>query len=172
MRWLILVIGLALLVTCANEPLAVYGDRGVVEIVPVDSTVPFSVPDEGDQGWHWYDPGVGARDVKVIILEKIGRPVWINSIQWDLFDTEGDWVATGIKPIIPPLEIQGGKDTTYTMTLEVKEGYAQELDKADGHEDFNGKGYYRFTPWGKDIERGVEIGVVEGYLEITVQKAE
>ncbi|RKX68603.1 hypothetical protein DRP53_10410 [candidate division WOR-3 bacterium] len=172
MRLVIVIVGLVLLIGCAKEPLAVYSDRGVVEIVPIDSTVPFSVPDEGDEGWHWYDPGVGSRDVKLKLKEKIGRPVWINSIQWDLFDIEGDRVATGVEPIVPPLEIGGGRDTTYTLILEVKEGYAQALDKADGHEDYSGKGYYRFTPSGKDVERGVDIGIVEGYLEIMVRKAD
>ncbi|HIE06028.1 MAG TPA: hypothetical protein EYP58_04430 [bacterium (Candidatus Stahlbacteria)] len=171
MRYLIIIIGLVLLIGCANEPLATYGDRGVVEVTPIDSSVPFSVPDEGNQGWHWYDPGVGSRDVKISLKEKIGRPVWIQALQWDLYDIEGDRIATGIEPIVPPLEIEGGKDTTYTIILEVKEGYAQEIDKADGHEDFQGTGYYKFTPSGKDVERGVEFGVVEGYLEITVQKA-
>ncbi|MGB9719935.1 MAG: hypothetical protein ACPL28_00435 [bacterium] len=166
---------LFVLINCVKEPLAWYEDVGVVEIVTDTLVVTFHVPDTdtgpGNPGWNPWGSGSASQDLSITLKEKAKKDVAISTLRWQFYDINGNLVANRSESYVPPIEIDGGKEYTYTVSIIVDEGTADDLDDADGaNNDYNGRGTIKFIVEGYDLIRGENINCIYSYTPIEVRK--
>lgn len=166
---------LVLLANCVKEPLSWYEDVGVVEIQTDTTVITFHVPDTdtnpGNPGWNPWGGGSASQDLSITLREKAKKDVAITSLRWHFYDVDGGHVASRSENYVPPIEIDGGKEFSYTISVIVDEGIADDLDDADGaNNDYNGRGTIKFIVEGYDLIRGEEINCIYSYTPILVTK--
>ncbi|MEO0137248.1 MAG: hypothetical protein ABIL39_09515 [candidate division WOR-3 bacterium] len=164
-----------MLIGCVKEPVAWYEDVGVVEINTDTSLVTFHVPDTdtgpGNPGWNPWGSGSASQDLTITLKEKAKKDVAITSLRWQFFDIDGSQVASRSESYVPPIEIAGGKEHSYTVSIIVDEGIADDLDDADGaNNDYYGRGTIKFIVEGYDLIRGENINCIYSYTPIEVRK--
>ncbi|MEO0094296.1 MAG: hypothetical protein ABIL18_06025 [candidate division WOR-3 bacterium] len=162
-------------ITCVKEPVAWYEDVGVVEIITDTTLITFHVPDTdtgpGNPGWNPWGSGSASQDLSITLKEKAKKDVAITSLRWQFFDIDGSQVASRSESYVPPIEIAGGKEHSYTVSIIVDEGIADDLDDADGaNNDYYGRGTVKFIVEGYDLIRGENINCIYSYTPIEVRK--
>ncbi len=166
---------LFVVIGCVKEPIAWYEDVGIVEITTDTTLITFHVPDTdtgpGNPGWNPWGNGSASQDLSITLKEKAKKDVAITSLEWEFFDVNGSHVATRSEIYVPPIEIGGGKEHTYTVSIVVNENIADDLDDADGAEnDYYGRGTIMFIVEGYDLNRGEEINCIYSYTPMEVRK--
>lgn len=166
---------LILLANCVKEPLAWYEDVGVVEIHTDTTVITFHVPDtdtgQGNPGWNPGGNGSASQDLSITLREKAKKDVAITTLHWEFYNINGDRVAQRSESYVPPIEIDGGKEYSYTLSVIVDERIADDLDDADGaNNDYYGRGTIKFIAEGYDLIRGEEINCIYSYTPILVTK--
>lgn len=166
---------LILFANCVNEPLAWYEDVGVVEVQTDTTVITFHVPDTdtgpGNPGWNPEGNGSASQDLSITLKEKAKKDVAITSLRWQFYDINGSHVASRSENYVPPIEIGRGKEYSYTISVVVNEGIADDLDDADGAtNDYYGRGTIKFIVDGYDLIRGEEINCIYSYTPIEVRK--
>ncbi|OPX17610.1 hypothetical protein BXT86_05605 [candidate division WOR-3 bacterium 4484_100] len=172
-KYLLIFSVLVLFVTiaCVKEPLAMYYDLGVVEVISDSTSVNFNVPDPDTNGWHQWEGGEGTNTFTITLKEKAKKDVVINEVVWTFYTLDGGYVAQRGVDYIPPIKIDAGKEHELTLTIKVDEGIADDLDDATGDaNDFYGEGTIEFDVRGYDVERGNEVNTIPSYTPITVQR--
>ncbi|MEO0127690.1 MAG: hypothetical protein ABIL44_08085 [candidate division WOR-3 bacterium] len=170
-----LLVLLFVLINCVKEPVAWYEDVGVVEITTDTLLVTFHVPDTdtgpGNPGWNPWGSGSASQDLSITLKEKAKKDVAITSLRWQFFDIDGSQVASRSESYVPPIEIAGGKEHSYTVSIIVDERIADDLDDADGaNNDYYGRGTIKFIVEGYDLIRGENINCIYSYTPIEVRK--
>jgi len=174
MKFLPLILVLAL-VACVKEPLGLYPDVGVVTVtsdsVRINFNVPDSYPDTLNPGWTPNGGGLASKTMSVVLKETAKKDVCVEALHWQFFDVNGNYVDSHTDEYIPPIEIKGGQDTTYSITIDVWEDIAYHLDHADGAQyDFSGTGTIKFYVEGYDLQRGEDINTIPSYTPISVSQ--
>jgi len=175
MKKILGLIVLVLLANCVKEPLAWYEDVGIVEIKTDTTLVTFHVPDTdtgpGNPGWNPWGSGSASQDLSITLKEKAKKDVAVTTLRWQFYDVNGSLVANRSESYVPPIEIDGGKEFVYTVSIIVDEGIADDLDDADGaNNDYNGRGTIKFIAEGYDLIRGESINCIYSYTPIEVRK--
>jgi hypothetical protein len=174
MKYLPILLVLAL-IACVKEPLGLYPDVGVVVVtsdsVRVNFNVPDSDPDSMSPGWEPGYGGSATKNMTVILKETAKKDVQVEALHWQIFDVNGSVVGSDADGYMPPIEIKGGQDTSYTITIEVWEGWARDLDNADGTaDDYAGNGTIKFYVDGYDLQRGEDINTIPSYTPMSVSQ--
>jgi hypothetical protein len=174
-KYLLPLILVLAVVACVKEPLGLYPDVGVVVVtsdsVRVNFNVPDSDPDTMSPGWEPGYAGSATKNMTVILKETAKKNVHVESLHWQIFDINGDLVGSDNNEYVPPIEIKGGQDTTFTITVEVWEGWANDLDDADDPaDDYSGIGTIKFYVDGYDLQRGEDINCVPSYTPMSVSQ--
>jgi hypothetical protein len=174
MKYLPLLLFLGL-IACVKEPLALYPDVGVVVVTSDSVRVNFNVPDSDTSATHpGWEPGYNGsatKNMTVVLKETAKKDVCVEVLHWQVFDINGSLIGTDADEYVPPIEIKGGQDTSYAMTIEVWEGWARSLDNADGAaNDFAGTGTIKFYVSGYDLQRGEDINTIPSYTPMSVSK--
>ncbi|MCX7995654.1 MAG: hypothetical protein N3A65_07795 [candidate division WOR-3 bacterium] len=165
----------ALLLNCIKEPVAWYEDVGIVEITTDTTITTFHVPDTdtgpGNPGWNPWGNGSASQDFTIKLKEKSKKDVAVSTLRWQFFDVNGTHIASRSETYVPPIEIDGGKEYTYTVSIIVDERIADDLDDEDGAaNDYYGRGTIKFIVEGYDLIRGEEINCIYSYTPIEVRK--
>lgn len=166
-------LAILLAVACVKEPVAWYYDVGVIEIISDTLTVSFNVPDTDtlSPGWDPNGNGEASKDLSITFREKAKKDVAITVLEWSFFDVDGAWIVNRSEIFVPPIEIRGGQEFTYTATVKVNEFIADRLDDADGsQDDFSGDGTIEFNVEGYDLVRGDDLNSIPSFTPIHVQK--
>jgi len=161
------------LVACVKEPVSLYPDLGVIVMTSDSVSVNFNVPDSDTllPGWTPWGSGEAVKNMTVILKENGNKDVHIDEVSWGFYDVDGDYLIADHVTFMPPITIESGKDTTFTVSVTVWEDLADELDDADGTEDdFIGSGTIVFEADGYDLERGQGINCVPSYTSMSVSK--
>jgi len=163
---------LVLLANCVKEPLAWYEDVGVVEVKTDTTLITFHVPDTDTlPGWNPWGGGTASQDLSVTLREKAKKDVAVTTLRWQFYDVNGSLVANRSESYVLPIDIDGGKEYTYTISVIVDEGIADDLDYAYGADnDYNGQGTIKFIVEGYDLIRGESINCIYSYTPIEVRK--
>ncbi len=166
---------LFVIINCVKEPLAWYEDVGVVEVVTDTLLITFHVPDTdtgpGNPGWNPWGSGSASQDLSITLKEKAKKDVAITSLRWQFFDINGNQVASRSENYVPPIDIDGGKEYSYTVSIIVDERIADDLDDEDGaNNDYYGRGTIKFIVEGYDLIRGEHINCIYSYTPIEVRK--
>jgi hypothetical protein len=176
MKYLLPLMLVLAFVACVKEPLGLYPDVGVVVVTSDSLRINFNVPDSDPdtilhKGWEPGYNGSATKDMTVILKETAKKDVIVEALHWQIFDVNGSLVGTDGDSYMPPLEIKGGQDTTYTVTIEVWEGWARTLDNADlPQDDFSGTGTIKFYVDGYDLQRGEDINTIPSYTPMSVSQ--
>ncbi len=162
-------------INCVKEPIAWYEDVGVIEITTDTTLVTFHVPDTdtgpGNPGWNPWGNGSASQDLSITLKEKAKKDVAISTLRWQFFDINGSQVASRSESYVPPIEIAGGKEYSYTVSIIVDERIADDLDDEDGAaNDYYGRGTIKFIVDGYDLIRGEAINCIYSYTPIEVRK--
>ncbi len=162
-------------INCVKEPVGWYEDVGIVEITTDTLLVTFHVPDTdtgpGNPGWNPWGNGSASQDLSITLKEKSKKDVAVTTLRWQFYDINGSLVNSHSETYVPPLEIKGGKEITYTVTIIVDEAVADDLDHADGADnDYYGRGTIKFIGEGYDLIRGEDINCIYSYTPMEVRK--
>jgi hypothetical protein len=174
MKYLPLILVLAL-IACVKEPLGLYPDVGVVVVTSDSVRINFNVSDSDTSstspGWEPWGNGLASKTMSVVLKETAKKNVHVETLRWQFFDVNGNQVATDNVEYVPPLELNAGQDTTYTMTIDVWENLALALDNADGAaNDYAGTGTIKFYVEGYDLQRGEDINTIPSYTPMSVSQ--
>ncbi len=165
------IVALFLIVACVKEPIGWYPDVGVIEVKSDTLVVTFHVPDPNSNGWHPGEGGEASQELTITLKEKAKKDVAISKLNLEFYDENGSEIATHLEHYVPAIEIDGGKEYSYSVVVKVSEGIADELDDETGAEnDFLGKGIIKFSVEGYDLQRGEEINCIPSYTPIQVEK--
>jgi len=162
---------LLLSAACVKEPVGIYTDVGVVEITADTAQVVFNVPDPGNDGWNWGDPGEVTKNIDLTLKEQSGKDLSITSVYWAIYNLSDEYVGGGYKNYNPPFQVPSGSETALAFPVTVTEYIAGDLDDHDGaNGDYSGTGTIKITCSGFDNERGNDINDIPLYLGIRVAR--
>ncbi|MEO0216464.1 MAG: hypothetical protein ABIL70_07915 [candidate division WOR-3 bacterium] len=164
-------VALLIIIACVKEPVGWYPDVGVIEVKSDTTTVTFHVPDPDGNGWHQWEGGEASQEMTITLKEKAKKDVAISKLKLEFYDENGDEVASYSEHYVPAIEIDGGKEYSYSVVVNVNEGIADKLDDETGaKDDFFGNGTIKFSVEGYDLQRGEAINCIPSYTPIQVEK--
>jgi hypothetical protein len=155
---------------CTKEATPVYWDKPYVEISRVQTgRIDFFVPDQGDSGWDFDDPGVDTVIVEFNVRNLSDVGLSLSGIFYGLYALDG-WIFEDGDEIVPPFILGANDSTVIQVHIEITEFTAHLVDYRDGLEDFTGTGTFMFWMTGYDNERYEDIGSNIIYSEMSVAK--
>lgn len=164
------IFSLVVLFNCSSETTPVYWDRAMVEISLIQTgRIDFFVPDQGDSGWNYYDPGADTIIIEFAVKNLSDAELSLAGISWSLH-TGDRWIAFGIDENVPPVIFLANDSTTMHAAVVIYEGTANAVDSSDGLADFSGTGTFKFGMNGYDNERYEDIRSNYLYVEMSVAK--
>jgi hypothetical protein len=171
MKYLLLILVLAL-VACVKEPLGLYPDVGVVVVTSDSVRINFNVPDNDTiPGWPQGGWELATKNMSIVLKETAKKDVCVEVLHWQFFDIDGNLVGSDADEYVPPIELKGGQDTTFSMTIDVWQDIAYHLDNADGaQDDYSGNGTIKFYVDGYDLQRGEDINTIPAYTPMSVSQ--
>jgi len=158
-------------IRCTSDTTPVYWDNAFVEISLVQTDrIDFFIPDQGDTGWHYWDPGVDTVTVEFVVKNVSDKEVSLEGIHWSLYATSAWVLYSELQAYVPPVILPANDSATIQVGLIITEGTAQRVDSLDGISDFSGTGTFRFNADGYDNERYESFRHNYVYNEMSVAK--
>jgi hypothetical protein len=157
-------------ISCSKESTAVYWERGMVEIsLGQTGRIDFFVPDQGDSGWNYNDPGADTVTLDFSVKNLSDMELSLSGIYWQIH--AGDyWIWADRDERVPPIIFPAHDSTAIQVQIIINENCAHQIDQSDGIDDYSGTGTFKFSMTGYDNEYYEDIRSNYIYTEMSVAK--
>ncbi len=152
---------------CGDNIVGFYFVQPIVKIEADTTTLVRTIPEGESEDWQAWDEGVDSFMLSMEIKEDAGYTAYIEEVQIDLYDIEGNRVSViGNKNYVPPITLEANKsDSLSNIWVYIDEGDAANIENADPNER---NGFLVYRVYFSD-DRGSSYSSMKFYRNISLR---